>query len=289
MQVRGLERGYPGGVAAYLKNAKALLKSSAAGENPFEGMKPEVPHGVSLDYGTPQFVELEEKGVSVFRDCAFVLVAGGLGERLGYSGIKVELPVETVTNRCYLQLYCQQILAMQEYSNKLAGAAPGSRICPLVIMTSDDTHSKTVRLLESNHYFGMAPGQVTILKQEKVAALVDNDAHIASAENGNPYEIDTKPHGHGDVHTLLSSSGLAQKWSDEGRKYVIFFQDTNSLAFTVTQAAIGVSITQGFEVNSIAVPRKAKDAVGAITKLVKGDGSSITVSQHQSYTCSCAS
>lgn len=42
MQVRGLERGYPGGIAAYLKNAKALLRSSAAGDNPFEGMRPEV-------------------------------------------------------------------------------------------------------------------------------------------------------------------------------------------------------------------------------------------------------
>jgi hypothetical protein len=42
VQVRGLERGYPGGIAAYLKNAKALLRSSAAGENPFEGMRPEV-------------------------------------------------------------------------------------------------------------------------------------------------------------------------------------------------------------------------------------------------------
>lgn len=36
-------------------------------------------------------------------------------------------------------------------------------------------------------------------------------------------------------------------------------------------------LVQGFEVNSIAVPRKAKDAVGAITKLVRGDGTSITV------------
>lgn len=42
LQVRGLERGYPGGIAAYLKNAKALLRSSAAGDNPFEGMRPEV-------------------------------------------------------------------------------------------------------------------------------------------------------------------------------------------------------------------------------------------------------
>lgn len=41
-QVRALEHNYPGGVRAYAKNARELLRSSAAGENPFEGMRPEV-------------------------------------------------------------------------------------------------------------------------------------------------------------------------------------------------------------------------------------------------------
>ena len=39
---------------------------------------------------------------------------------------------------------------------------------PLAIMTSDDTHQMTVDLLEANRYFGMAEGQVTIMKQNKV-------------------------------------------------------------------------------------------------------------------------
>jgi UDP-sugar pyrophosphorylase len=110
----------------------------------------------------------------------------------------------------------------------------------------------------------------------QVAALTDNDAHIALEED-DAYVIDTKPHGHGDVHTLLASSGLAKKWNDEGRKYIVYFQDTNSLCFLVTQAAIGVSLQHDFEINSVTVPRKAKDAVGAITRLVRDDGSSITV------------
>lgn len=65
--------------------------------------------------------------------------------------------------------------------------------------------------------------QLIILKQEKVAALLDNDAHIAKL---SPYELDTKPHGHGDVHTLLYSSGLSTKWAAEGRKFLLFFQVT---------------------------------------------------------------
>jgi len=32
-------------------------------------------------------------------------------------------------------------------------------------MTSDDTHGRTLELLQSNSYFGMQPTQVTLLKQ----------------------------------------------------------------------------------------------------------------------------
>jgi UDP-sugar pyrophosphorylase len=148
---------------------------------------------------------------------------------------------------------------------------------PLAIMTSDDTHARTVSLLAESRNFGMAEGQIVLLKQEKVAALLDNEARMALAAGGDGYVLDTKPHGHGDVHTLLASSGLAAAWAAEGRSHVVFFQDTNALAFTVTQAALGVSLRERYEVNSIAVPRKAKDAVGGITRLVRPDGSSMTV------------
>jgi len=39
-------------------------------------------------------------------------------------------------------------------------------------MTSGDTHDKSHELLESEDYFGMKKGQVTLLNQEKVPALM---------------------------------------------------------------------------------------------------------------------
>ena len=33
-----------------------------------------------------------------------MLVAGGLGERLGYSGIKIALPTDLARNACFLQV-----------------------------------------------------------------------------------------------------------------------------------------------------------------------------------------
>lgn len=49
----------------------------------------QVPSGEVLNFGDDNFVSLEAAGIKEARNAAFVLVAGGLGERLGYKGIKV--------------------------------------------------------------------------------------------------------------------------------------------------------------------------------------------------------
>lgn len=168
-------------------------------------------------------------------------------------------------------------------------------------MTSGDTHADTEALLKRHNNFGMAPDQVTLVKQEKVAALQDNEARIAR-DDEDKYAVQTKPHGHGDVHLLLHQSGLARKWADEGRQWVCFFQDTNALAFRSIPAAVGVSKAMGLHMNSMTIPRKvrpplprsasppacapltppprprpqAKDAVGAIVRLAGADGREMT-------------
>jgi hypothetical protein len=47
---------------------------------------PSNPDGVRLDFGSPDFLKLEQGGMAAVGHAAFVLVAGGLGERLGYKG-----------------------------------------------------------------------------------------------------------------------------------------------------------------------------------------------------------
>ncbi|PIA47551.1 hypothetical protein AQUCO_01400296v1 [Aquilegia coerulea] len=274
-QVTRLNTSYPGGLVSYVQNARRLLSDSKAGKNPFDGFTPSVPSGEILTFGDDNFLMMEEAGIREARNAAFVLVAGGLGERLGYNGIKLALPSESTTGTCFLQRYIESILALQEASRRLVQGQSATQI-PLVIMTSDDTHERTLKLLESNSYFGMIPSQVKLLKQEKVACLDDNDARLA-VDPHNKYRIQTKPHGHGDVHSLLYSSGLLSVWHDAGLKWVLFFQDTNGLLFKAIPASLGVSSTKQYHVNSLAVPRKAKEAIGGITKLTHTDGRTMVI------------
>lgn len=255
-----------------------LLAEARDGVNPFMGCTPSVPEGVNLKFGDADFERYEQLGLSAANETVYVLVAGGLGERLGFSGIKVALPVESTTCITYLQTYCDAIKALQDKSNALKGE---SRKCQLAIMTSGDTHARTKALLEENGFFSLEPEQVVLMMQEKVACLADNDARLAldieDIDDDPSTVVMTKPHGHGDVHQLIAQTGLAKQWVAGGFKWLVFFQDTNALAFRALPSAIGVSIDRSFDVNSMTVPRKAKEAIGAITKLTKEDGSSMVI------------
>ena len=182
-----------------------------------------------------------------------------MGERLGYGSIKIGIEFELLTLQTFLGYYTSYILAFQTYS---AAQKP----IPLAIMVSADTDVLTRKLLSEMKNFGMAEGQITILKQEKVPAMIDNEARMAQLPSS--LLIDTKPHGHGDVHTLLYMSGLAKKWKEEGRKWAIFFQDTNPLIFRCYPAVLGVSKKYGFEMNTVAIPRRPGEAIGGICNLL---------------------
>lgn len=134
-------------------------------------------------------------------------------------------------------------------------------------MTSADTNDRTVKLLEENDYFGLKKDQVTIVQQgQGVPALIDNDARLA-VDPDDPFKIVTKPHGHGDIHALLYKHGVARKWREQGLRWLILFQDTNGLAFHTLPLMLGVSTKMNLLMNSLAVPRKAKQAIGGIAKL----------------------
>jgi len=265
-QLEALDEAYPTGLAGYIENARELLEKSQKGINPLEGWKPSVPVGMTFELGSEEYTKMEEIGRHELGSVGFVLVAGGLGERLGYGDIKIGLPSELATGKCYLQFYIEYILALQErYVDN------SDFHLTLCIMTSADTNKGTIKLLEDNDYFGMNKENVTIVQQgDGVPALLDNDATLALEPN-NAYKLQTKPHGHGDIHSLLFEHEVAKKWVQSGVKWITFFQDTNGLAFHTLPLALGVSVEKNLIMNSMAIPRKAKQAVGAICKLTNDE------------------
>mmetsp|Transcript_42448 Transcript_42448/g.133715 ORF Transcript_42448/g.133715 Transcript_42448/m.133715 type:complete len:610 (+) Transcript_42448:195-2024(+) len=268
-QAMHLNEDYPGGLREYIMNARQLLLKSKHGISSNAEFVPEIADGFSVEPRSTEILDFEREGYANMHQCAFVLVAGGLGERLGYSGIKVALPAEITTGRCFLQYYIDNVLALQS----ICDMSPGQKL-PFIIMTSHETHQKTLDLLVRNNYFGADRSQFILVKQGEVPAIVDTGGHLALNSDDN-YQLMTKPHGHGDVHRLLYTTGVAKNLVDAGYKWIYFFQDTNVLAFKPLPACLGISAKHNLDVNTMAVPRKAGDACGAIMKLRRPDGTSL--------------
>ena len=269
-QINELDKFCRGGIKDYIKRAKILLENSAKKMNSFHDYKIEVPYDIPhIKVGDEEFYELEKLGLNELKNSVFVLTAGGLGERLGYSGIKIGLQTELITLRPYIQLYIESIKAYEDRVKK-AEKMPPEWYIPFCIMTSGDTHDKTKTFLEENANFGMKKEQIILIKQHKLPAIIDNDCHLALQKD--KFLLLTKPHGHGDIHYLLYQSGLAQKWLDEGKTYMIQFMDTNALAFNCVPSTIGVSIKYNYDVNSTFVTRRAQEKIGALCKLTDKNG-----------------
>lgn len=80
--MQDLDSSYPGGLQEYVKRASSLLSSD---ENPYEGWNIDIPQGFSYDvHNEAQRTQLEALGAEELQHTCFVLLAGGLGERLGY-------------------------------------------------------------------------------------------------------------------------------------------------------------------------------------------------------------
>ncbi|OWZ00619.1 UDP-sugar pyrophospharylase, partial [Phytophthora megakarya] len=268
---------YKGGVDGYLSTATKLyaeLRGEATEEvaDVWSNWRPSNPAASELatvaELDSPMFAELEKKGLENLDKSCFVIVAGGLGERLGYQDIKLRLPVETLTHTSYLEAYVQHLLALQTLANVQLPDKPIE--IPLAIMTSDSTHDATKKFLDEHANFGMKEGQLVLIKQEKVPCV---DVIEGSADGKPKLKLVVKddllvmkPHGHGDVHTLLHTSGLAAKWLQEGKKYVHFIQDTNYLILNGALPMLGACVKHNWGFAFTTVPRKAKDASGGIVR-----------------------
>eukprot|EP01054_Gregarina_sp_Poly1_P003758 Gregarina_sp_Poly_1__3757@NODE_2113_length_2665_cov_900_628176_g1363_i0_p1_GENE_NODE_2113_length_2665_cov_900_628176_g1363_i0NODE_2113_length_2665_cov_900_628176_g1363_i0_p1_ORF_typecomplete_len582_score68_03UDPGP/PF01704_18/4_6e68_NODE_2113_length_2665_cov_900_628176_g1363_i08242569 len=269
-QCEAADRNYPGGLLNYLNRARKLLADSKVGANPFEGCIPEKPDCVNVDVGSAEFFEFESIGLEEVKKCGFILVAGGLGERLGYPNIKISLLTNSLKNVTYCEWYFKCIREFEMCAQK---EGCGAVKLPVAIMTSGDTHERTVKLLEENNYFALDKSQVTIMMQEKVPALLDAEARM-SFKNGS---IEMKPHGHGDVHTLMHQRDLPSAWLKQGMEWVFFFQDTNALSMRSLPVCLGISKTKNFSMNSLCIPRTPGDSVGGICRLTKEGSNSITI------------
>ncbi|CAD2098967.1 UTP--glucose-1-phosphate uridylyltransferase, putative [Plasmodium vinckei brucechwatti] len=215
-----------------------------------------------------KYLYYEKIGLEYIDKVCFILLAGGLGERLNYNDIKLKLLTSIISEKSYIEYYCNYLKSFQDFIKKNKNKEID---IPFIIMLSDDTYESAIKFLEENNYFSLKKKQIYLLKQRNVLCFKNNKSHLDYIYKNNTFYLSKKPHGHGDIHTLIKKHIQLDDFIQKGYKYLYFFQDTNALAMKVLFAFLGVSIEKQLDMNFLAISRKPGEEIGTICKLTNSE------------------
>ncbi len=178
--------------------------------------------------------EFTEAGLAAIRagKVGAVLLAGGMGTRLGLDKPKGELNVG-ITKTLYL--FERLIQNLQDVTAQ-AGVS-----VPLYIMTSEKNHDDTVSFFEEHDYFGYPAADVKFYRQE-MAVAVGYDGKILLEEPGR---LATSPNGNGGWFSSLAKAGLLEDLHTRGVEWLNIFAVDNVMQRIADPAFVGATILSG--------------------------------------------
>ena len=165
-------------------------------------------------------------------EVAVVVVAGGLGTRLGFDGPKGTYPIGPVSAASLFQIHAEKVVAI----GRRYGTTP-----PLYIMTSPENHEATARFLAENGQFGLE--HVRLFVQGQMPAVDRQSGGILLAEKGR---LALSPDGHGGTLKALAAPGpdgapsLLDEMRDRGIRTIFYFQIDNPLVKIADPTFLGL-------------------------------------------------
>ncbi|RMG37429.1 MAG: UDPGP type 1 family protein [Planctomycetota bacterium] len=186
-------------------------------------------------------------------EVAAVVVAGGMGTRLGWPRPKGLFPVGPVTGKPLFQWHVEQIVALR---GRLRAAIP------LVVMTSTFTHEATVQAFAEHRCWGLPPHDVTFVCQGEAPALDRDTGRLLMAA---PHRLATAPDGHGGLFGALQREGTLEQLRRRGVRRLFYFQIDNPGTRVCDPEFVGCHLARRAEV-SVRVIRKQtpEERVGVV-------------------------
>ncbi len=164
-------------------------------------------------------------------EVAVVIVAGGMGTRLGFDGPKGTFPIGPVSAASLFQVHAEKVVA--------TGLRYGKTL-PLYIMTSPDNHEATVRFFDEQGRFGL--DHVRFFVQGQMPAVDRETGKVLLAEKGR---LALSPDGHGGTLNALAAPGpgggpsCLDEMRERGVRTIFYFQVDNPLVKIADPAFLG--------------------------------------------------
>lgn len=220
------------------------------------------PPAMKLDGSGVNFTKAEaiRRGEQALRanQVGMILVAGGLGTRLGCNEPKGMFPIGPLSRRPLFQVIIESLLAVcRRYHSAI----------PLFIMTSPATDDLTRTFLAEHNFFGLPATDVRFFCQGTMWAVDDRWERILLASKR---ELALAPNGHGGMLEAFASSGCLRECDQRGIKHVFYGQIDNPLLQVCEPLLIGSHLLAGSEMTTQVV--RKRDPLEKVGVLAEVDG-----------------
>lgn len=186
------------------------------------------------------------------RKVAALVLAGGQGTRLGFSGPKGMYDIGLPSKRTLFELVSLRLLKL----SKLA-----SSTIPFYVMTSPWNHDKTRAYFEANDNFGLA--SVFFFQQGMLPCLTTEGKIILETAG----QVAMAPDGNGGIYPALESSGALDDMEQRKIEYLHIFSSDNALVLPADPVFVGYCIHNNVECGNKSVWKShAQEQVGVVAQ-----------------------
>jgi UDP-N-acetylglucosamine/UDP-N-acetylgalactosamine diphosphorylase len=200
------------------------------------------------------------KGAEVLRagQVGMILVAGGLGTRLGFDQPKGMFRLGPLSGRPLFQILLEQLQAVaRRYDVHI----------PLYVMTSPATDEVTRQFLDEHRWFGVPLDDARVFCQSTMWAVDDRFEKILMQ---SPDSLFLGPDGHGGMLAALAKSGSLADAQRRGIKYFFYGQIDNPLLQVCDELFLGSHVLAGSQMTTQVV--KKRDPLERVGNVVAIDG-----------------